>query len=51
MVHVMFDPVRVEWVFADETGRQLRSQPAPEISRESILGLKVTHRRKGTGDR
>jgi hypothetical protein len=49
-VHVMFDPEALEWIFADEKGQQLRSRPAPEISRESVIGLKVTHRRKGTND-
>ena len=27
-VHVMFDPEALEWIFADEKGRQLRSRPA-----------------------
>jgi transposase InsO family protein len=49
-VYVMFDPELREWVFADEKGQQLRRQPATEISRETIIGLKVTHRRKGTKD-
>jgi hypothetical protein len=48
IVHVMFDPVALEWIFADEDGRQLRSLPASEISRESIVGLEVTNRRKRT---
>lgn len=48
MVHVMFDPVAIEWIFADEAGRQLRSLPAPEISRDSIVGLEVTNRRERT---
>lgn len=47
-VHVMFDPVALEWIFTDEKGRQLRSRPAAEISRKTIIGLMVTHRRKGT---
>jgi hypothetical protein len=46
IVHVMFDPEAGEWIFADEEGRQLRSRPATEISRETILALMVTHRRK-----
>jgi hypothetical protein len=49
-VHVMFDPEAGEWIFADEKGQQLRSRPAREISREAIMGLQVTHRRKGTDD-
>lgn len=48
-VHVMFDPEAIEWIFADEKGQQLRSRPAAEISREAIVGLMVTNRRKGTG--
>ena len=44
-VYVLLDPVRCEWVFVDGKGRQLRSQPAEEISRERILSLTVTHRR------
>jgi hypothetical protein len=44
-IYVLLDPVRVEWVFADAAGGQLRSQPAEEISRERILSLSVTHRR------
>ena len=47
-VYVMFDPEVFEWIFADEEGRQLRHQPATEISRETILSLTVTHRRKRT---
>lgn len=50
VVHVMFDPEAGEWIFADEKGQQLRSRPASEISRETIIGLKVTHRRKGAND-
>lgn len=48
IVHVMFDPEAIEWIFADEKGQQLRSRPAAEISREAITGLMVTNRRKGT---
>jgi hypothetical protein len=45
----MLDPEVREWVFADEEGRQLRRKAAPEISRGTIIGLRVTHRRNGTG--
>jgi hypothetical protein len=48
IVHGMWDPMSIEGIIADETGRQLRSLPAPEISRESIVGLEVTHRRERT---
>ena len=44
-VYVMFDPEVRAWVVADEEGRQLSRQAAREISRESIMGLTVTHRR------
>lgn len=47
-VHIMFDPEAREWIFADEKGQQLRSRPAREISRESIMGLMVTNRRHRT---
>jgi hypothetical protein len=44
-VYVMLDPERCEWVFADAQGRQLRNQPAEELTRERILALQVTRRR------
>jgi hypothetical protein len=44
----MLDPEVREWIFADEKGQQLRSLPATEISRKAIMGLTVSHRRKGT---
>ncbi len=47
-VHVMFDPEAREWIFAEEKGQQLRSRPASEISRESVIGLMVTNRRNRT---
>jgi hypothetical protein len=46
-VYAMFDPESKEWVFADERGQQLRCRPAVEINREAIIGLTVTHRRRG----
>jgi hypothetical protein len=49
-VYVMFDPEEGEWVFADERGGQLRRRKAGELSRENILALTVTRRRKGTYD-
>jgi hypothetical protein len=48
VVYIMFDPEALEWIFADEKGQQLRSRPASEISRESIIGLMVTNRRNRT---
>lgn len=44
-IYVLLDPLRREWIFADSEGRQLRSQPAEEISRERIVQLRVSHRR------
>ena len=44
-VYVMVDPERVEGVFADRQGRQLRSQPAEELQARRIRGLTVTKRR------
>ena len=44
-IYVMVDPERVEWVFADQRGRQLRSQPAEELQAQRIRGLTVTNRR------
>jgi len=45
VIHVMVDPERVEWVFADAEGRQLRCQPAEELQAARIRGLTVTNRR------
>jgi hypothetical protein len=44
-IFVMVDPIRVEWVFADPQGRQLRSQSAEELQARRIRGLTVTTRR------
>ena len=38
-VAVLFDAERSEWVFADEAGRQIRSQPAEEMQAERIRVL------------
>jgi len=40
-VYVMFDPQRSEWLFADADGKQLRSQPAVEITAERICSLQL----------
>jgi hypothetical protein len=50
VVYVMFDPEAGEWIVADEKGQQVRSRPASEISREAIVGLRVTHRRSRAND-
>jgi hypothetical protein len=44
-VYVMYDPELNEWIFADHEGRQLRRQPAEELSPERVMNLEVTHRR------
>jgi hypothetical protein len=43
-VYVMVDPVRVQWVFTDLQGRQLRVQPAEELSARRIRTLTVANR-------
>lgn len=45
-IYVMFDPKRNEWVFADDDNQQLRSLPAEQVTRERIMDLDVTHRRR-----
>jgi hypothetical protein len=44
-IYVMVDPERVEWLFTDLQGRQLRSQPADELQASRIRRLTVTNRR------
>ena len=46
-VWVGFDPVEGQWTFQDEQGHEIRRQLAKELSRESVDGMEVTHRRKG----
>jgi hypothetical protein len=41
-IFVMVDPERVEWVFADPQGQQLRSQAAEELQARRICSLTVT---------
>ena len=45
-VYVMYDPVSNHWLFTDLEGRQLREQPAEELSLERVMNLNVTHRPK-----
>jgi hypothetical protein len=45
-VYVMFDPNRTEWIFADESGQQLRSLPAGCLTPQRVMDLNVTHRRR-----
>jgi hypothetical protein len=44
-IYVLVDPERVEWVFTDNEGRQLRCQAAEELGAERIVSLTVTNRR------
>jgi hypothetical protein len=44
-VYAMVDPVRVQWVFTDLRGRQLRVQPADELTAPRIRALTVANRR------
>jgi len=44
-LQVFLDPTTLHWVFADAEGRELRTHPAEQISRERIVGLQVTNRR------
>jgi hypothetical protein len=44
-VCVQFDPDQGHWLISDSAGRQLRTQPAPEISAESIRGLRLAGRK------
>ena len=43
-VYVMYDPQLNEWFFTDRDGRQLRRQPAAQLSRERVLRLEVADR-------
>jgi hypothetical protein len=44
MVWVTFDPVEVQWLVSDETGHQLRRVPAPEVSRDAVIGMRMMYR-------
>jgi hypothetical protein len=41
-VYVMLDPQRIEWIFADARGQQLRTQLAEQLSRPRIETLTVS---------
>lgn len=45
-VFVTLDPLLREWIVADEDGRQLRTHSADELTRERILTMEVTNRRR-----
>jgi hypothetical protein len=47
--YVMYDPNRNEWLFADRAGREMRSLPAEFLNPQSVMELRVTHRRKRDG--
>jgi hypothetical protein len=44
-VWVQFDPEQQHWLICDDEGRQVRTQPAPEINRKSICGLRLASRK------
>jgi hypothetical protein len=44
-VRVRFDPEAVAWRILDARGRELALRPAPELARERIRTLTITHRR------
>ena len=46
-VWVGFDPLEGAWTFQDENGYEIRRQVARELSRDSVMGMEVTLRRKG----
>jgi len=41
-VYVELDPSAREWVITDQEGRQLRRHPARQLTRERIVGLRLT---------
>ena len=45
VVAVMLDPQTRDWVILDAEGRELRTHPADQLTRERIVCLQVTHRR------
>ena len=44
-VTLQFDAATVEWVVRDDQGTELVRHPAPELSRDRILALDVSHKR------
>jgi hypothetical protein len=44
-VWVTFDPQLSMWIISDGQGRLVRQLPAPEIARNRIIGLSVSHKR------
>jgi hypothetical protein len=44
-VYVSVDPLRCEWLFRDELGNHVRTQPAEQLCRERIVNLMVSDRR------
>lgn len=45
-IYVYLDPLQITWVASDPGGEQLRVYPAEQISKERIMRLDVTKRRK-----
>ena len=46
-VWVGFDPLVGAWTFQDEQGHEIRRQVAAELTREAVLAMEVTYRRRG----
>jgi hypothetical protein len=46
-VTLQFDATAVAWLVRDERGTELARHPAPELSRDRILALDVSHKRRG----
>jgi hypothetical protein len=46
IVSVMLDPQRCVWVILDAEGRELRTHPAEQLTRERIVNLQVNRRPK-----
>jgi hypothetical protein len=44
-VWIQFDPEQGQWLISDRAGRELRSQPASEISTETICRLQLAGRK------
>lgn len=44
-IYVLLDPIDQEWLFTTHEGMQLRRKAAPEITRNRIVKLQVSHRR------
>jgi putative transposase len=46
-IWVGFDPLAGAWTFQDKEGHEIRRQIAPELSRDAVIAMEVTSRRRG----